>query len=160
MAEYSANALQTLSGANAPVIFTETPVPCTSGLIFHRDESGVFRLASPAKIEGRVVGGCCCNRRMLYAMYYVDFHANIAVTTGGTAGPISLGVAIDGSVDPSSIMTVPGATVGVFDNVSAGITVAVPAICGCESISIVKVTEGDIDVMNANLNIAYKGTGM
>ena len=41
-AEYSANELQTVE-VNAPVIFSESPVPCNRGLIFHRDESGIFR---------------------------------------------------------------------------------------------------------------------
>lgn len=157
MAEYSSNALQTLSGAAASVLFTESPVPCNRGLIFHRDGGGVFRLASPSRITGRIFSGCCCNRRMLEAMYDVSFHANIAVSEGGTVGPISLGIAIDGVVDPSSIMTVTPTVAEAFFNVGADINVAVPAICGCESISVVKVTDGDIDVQNANLKIRPSG---
>ena len=45
-AEYSANQLQTVP-ANGSVIFTASPVPCNRGMIYHRDESGLFRLASP-----------------------------------------------------------------------------------------------------------------
>ena len=44
-AEFSANAAQVVP-ANSSVIFTESPVPCTSGLVYHRDESGIFRLAN------------------------------------------------------------------------------------------------------------------
>ena len=44
-AEYSANAAQTLQ-PGASVIFTESPVPCNRGLVYHRDGSGIFRLAN------------------------------------------------------------------------------------------------------------------
>ena len=53
-AEYSANAAQTVP-ANSGVIFTESPVPCNRGMIYHRDESALFRLASP-----RALGVGCC----------------------------------------------------------------------------------------------------
>ena len=58
-AEYSANATQTVE-VNAPVIFTESPVPCRRGLIFHRDESGIFRLANNANANAC---GCGCGCR-------------------------------------------------------------------------------------------------
>lgn len=161
MAEYSANAVQTVA-ANQPVIFTEAPVPCNRGLIFHRDESGVFRLASPSVIGGCGNGwntgwGCSCCNSMPESNYLVSFHANIAVPTGGTVGPISLAIAIDGTVDPSSTMIVTPAAVEEFFNVGAGIIVQVPAICRCESISVVNTGTEDVLVQNANLLIAYQG---
>lgn len=156
MAEYSANALQTLTDASPAMSFTESPVPCTQGLIFHRDGTPNFNLASPSRINGSVWGGCRCNRKMLQAQYEVAFHANIAVSEGGTVGAISLAVAIDGNVDPSSEMIVTPAAVGEFFNVGAEIIVSVPAICGCESISIVKTSTGPVDVQNANLVINAK----
>lgn len=157
MAEYSANALQTLTDASPALIFTETPVPCTKGLIFHRDETPNFTLASPSRINGKVWGGCRCNRRMLEAQYEVAFHANIAVSEGGTVGPISLAIAIDGNVDPSSTMIVTPAAAQDFFNVGAEIVVSIPAICGCDTISIVKTSTGPVDVQNANLVINMKG---
>ena len=159
MAEYSANAVQTV-GANQPIIFTESPVPCNRGLVFHRDESGVFRLASPSVIGGCNAGwgwGCSCCNSMPESQYLVSFHANIAVPTGGTVGPISLAVAIDGTVDPSSTMIVTPAAVEEFFNVGAGIIVSVPAICRCESVSIINTSAEDVLVQNANLLIAYQG---
>lgn len=157
MAEYSANAVQTLA-PNAPVIFTESPVPCNRGLIFHRDESGIFRLASPSVI-GSWGGswGCGCCNTMPESYYLVSFHANIAVPTGGTAGAISLAVAIDGTVDPSSTMIVTPAAVEEYFNVGAGIIVAVPSICRCESISVVNTSTQEILVQNANLIVEYQG---
>ena len=155
MAEYSANAAQNIA-ASGNAIFTETPIP-SSGLIFHRDESGVFRLASPAKIIGKLYGGCPCNRQLLEALYSVTFHGNIAIPTGGTVEEISLAIAIDGSVDPSSTMIVTPAAVGDFWNVGAEIIVAVPSICGCESISVVNTSTQAITLQNANLTIEYVG---
>ena len=99
-AEYSANAIQTVA-AGGSVIFTESPVPCTRGLIYHRDESGAFRLASPTAMGCGCRRGCCC---MDYptANYQVAFHANIQIPEDGTVEPISLAIAIDGEVDASS----------------------------------------------------------
>lgn len=100
-AEYSANAAQVVP-ANSSVIFTESPVPCRRGLIYHRDDSGLFRLANRFFRQNVMLGwGRNTN-------YEVAFHANIFVPTepAGTVEPISLAIAIDGEVDPSSIMTV------------------------------------------------------
>ena len=44
MAEYSANALQTVNPGET-VIFTEAPVPCNRGFVRHRDDTGVFILS-------------------------------------------------------------------------------------------------------------------
>ena len=156
MAELSANAAQDLA-PNAALAFTEIPVPDTSGLIFTRVGSGVIRLASPAKIIGKLYSGCPCNRRLLEAVYDVAFHANIAIPTGGTVGEISIAIAIDGAVDPSSTMIVTPAAAGDFFNVGADIQVVVPSICGCETISVVNTSTGNITVQNANLKVRYAG---
>lgn len=155
MAEYSANAAQTiLPGASA--IFTATPVPDTTGYIYHRDESGVFRLASPARIVGRCFTGCRCNRRMLKALYDVALHGNITIPTGGTAGEISIAIAIDGIADPSSLMIVTPAAAGDFFNVGADIAVAVPSICGCETVSVINTSDQPIVLQNANFKLDYE----
>lgn len=150
-AEYSANAVQ-LVLPNQPVIFTESPVPCGRGYIFHRDESGIFRLASLAR---RLFTGCCCNRRFNETQYRIEFHANIAVPEGGTVEPIQLVLSIDGVQDPSSLMEITPAAVDEYGNVSAGVIISVPAICGCETISIINpgTTATGINVRNANLII-------
>ena len=155
-AEYSANAEQ-LVLPNQPVIFTESPVPCNRGFIFHRDESGIFRLASLAR---RIfAGGCCCCRKFLETQYRVEFHANIAIPEGGTVEPINLAVSIDGQIDPSSLMEITPAAVDQYGNVSAGIIVSVPSVCGCETISIVNTgtAETGINVRNANIIIDVIG---
>lgn len=161
MAEYSANAVQTVA-ANAPVIFTESPVPCNRGFIFHREGSGVFRLASPSHMSSCYGWGwnsCpCC--QMPEAMYQVAFHANIAIPTGGTVGAIQLAVAIDGDPDLSSTMIITPAAVEEFGNVGAEVMIAVPAICGCESVSIRNTSDQPILVQNANLVASFQGIRM
>lgn len=161
MAEYSANAIQTVGAATA-MLYTESPVPCNRGLIFHRDGSGIFRLASPTRISGCNGGWgwtcpCPCCNSMPEAMYLVSFHANIAVPTGGTVEEISMAIAIDGDPDLSSTMLYTPAAVETYANVGAEVIVAVPAICGCESISVRNTSTQPILVQNANLVIQYQG---
>lgn len=156
-AEFSANDLQTVQPSTS-VIFTNSPVPCKRGWIYHRDESGIFRLASPALINGGGGYGCgcsCCG--MPTANYEVNFHANIAVPTGGTVGAISLALAIDSEIDPSSVMTVTPAAVEEFFNVGASIIVSVPWICRCSSVSVRNVSTQAVNIQNANLTIDFAG---
>lgn len=154
-AEYSANAIQTVA-AGGSVIFTESPVPCNRGLIYHRDESGAFRLASPTAMGCGCRRGCCC---MDYptANYQVAFHANIQIPEGGTVEPISLAIAIDGEVDASSIMTITPAAVEELGNVGADVIVAVPCICRCSSVSVRNVSTQPIEVANANIVFDFAG---
>lgn len=145
-AEYSANAAQTVP-IGGSVIFTESPVPCNRGLVYHREDSGIFRLAN--KFFRQNV--CNCWRRN--TNYEVAFHANIAVPTGATipAEGISLAIAIDGAVDPSSTMIFVPAATEDFGNVGADIIVTVPFMCGCSSISVVNTSTIPITVQNANI---------
>ncbi len=158
-AEYSANATQVVQ-TNQPVIFTESPVPCNKGLVFHRDESGIFRLANNALSSNNCGCGCGC-RRIYETLYQVEFHGNISVPTepAGTVEPISLAITIDGETDPSSIMTitVPLVSDTFGDNVGASIIVSVPSICGCESVSVRNISTQAINVMNANILFNYIG---
>lgn len=155
-AEYSASTLQAVA-ANGSVIFTESPVPCNRGLVYHRDESGLFRLASPSTSGYCGYRRRCCCLGMPQSIYEVAFHANIAVPTGGTAEEISLGVFIDSELDPSSIMTITPAAVEEFGNVGADILVSVPAICRCASVSVRNISEQAIDVQNANIVFDFVG---
>lgn len=124
------------------VLFTETPVPCNRGYVVHREGAGIVTLRGV---------GCQCRAR-----YQVSFGANIAVATGGTVGPISLALAIDGEPLPSTTMTVTPAAVGEFFNVSNTTFVDVPYGC-CVTVAIENVSTTaagvavPIDVANANL---------
>lgn len=156
-AEYSANAVQTVP-VNGSVIFTESPVPCNRGMIYHRDESGLFRLASPSTMGVSCCRRCCCSD-FPTALYQVAFHCNIAVPEdpAGTVEAISLALAIDGEIDPSSTMIFVPAAVGDFGNVGADIIVAVPCICRCSSVSVRNTSTQPIEVQNANIVFDFAG---
>lgn len=156
-AEYSANALQNVA-ANASVIFSESPVPCNRGLIFHRDESGSFLLANNANSGNNCTCGCGC-RRIYETRYQVAFHANISLPTGGTVEPIALAIAIDGEIDPSSVMqiTAPLVSDTAGDNVGADIIVSVPSLCRCSNVSVRNISTQPINVQNANIVFDYAG---
>lgn len=145
-AEYSANAVQTVQ-PSASVIFTESPVPCNRGLVYHRDGSGLFRLANRF-LRQNVMN--CWRRNSNYA---VAFHANIAIPEGQTAPDegIQLAVAIDGEIDPSSIMISDVTVVGDFDNVGAEVIVTVPYLCGCSTVSVRNTSSIPVLVQNANI---------
>lgn len=142
MAEYSANAVQTVNPGES-IIFTENPVPCTRGFVRHREGSGNFLLA------GKVLRnscGCCAKS----ANYLVDFGANIAVPTGGTVSAISVAIAIDGSTIPASEMEVTPAEVEQYFNVSRAINAQIWAGC-CETVTIRNTSDQPILVENANV---------
>ena len=145
-AEYSSNAAQVVP-VNGSVIFTESPVPCNRGLIYHRDDTGLFRLANRFFRQNVVQ----CWRRN--TRYEVAFHANIAVPEGGTvpADGISLALNIDGDVDPSSTMVFVPAAAEDLGNVGADIIVTVPCMCPCSSISVRNTSTIPITVQNANI---------
>ena len=145
-AEYSANNQQTVS-TNGSVIFTESPVPCNRGLVYHRNDTGLFRLANRFFRQNVTQ----CWRRN--TRYEVAFHANIAVPDGETipAEGISLALAIDGDVDPSSTMIFVPAAVEDFGNVGADIIVTVPCMCTCSSVSVRNTSTIPVTVQNANI---------
>jgi hypothetical protein len=132
--EITANALQTVS-ANANVAFTDS-VTRGSCSIIHSGGSGIITV--------RGITNQC------RARFHAFFNANVAIPTGGTVGPISLAIAINGeAVGPSTMISTPAA-VEEFNNVSAGVYLDVPAGC-CYTISVKNLTEDDIELQNANL---------
>ena len=147
MAEYSANALQTVEvGQN--VLFTNAPVPCDKGLIVHRDGSGIFTLRGIVPYNFN----CGC-RRNDFARYLVTFGANISIPEGGTVEPISLALAVDGEVLQDSTVIFTPAAAEEFGNVSRTIYVAIPRGC-CENVAIENTSAQAVDVTNANIVFA------
>ena len=134
MAEYVAVATQEVA-ANGNVIFTNTAVK-GSNCIQHREGSGIVTL--------RGITNQC------RARYFVEFSANIAVPTGGTAGEISLAIAISGEPVLSSQMISTPAAVDQFNNVSAGIYIDVPKGC-CVNVAVENTSGVAVNVANANL---------
>ncbi len=145
MAEYSSVAVQTVNPGET-VVFTNTEVPCTRGLVRHRDGTGNFLLAGYVPNQN----GVYCCRRQRTANYMVDFAANIAIPTGQTVGEISLAIMIDGSTIPASVMTVTPAAVEEFFNVSRAINADIWKGC-CESVAVRNTSEVPILVQNANI---------
>lgn len=144
MAEYSANAVQTVNPGET-VVFTEAPNPCERGLIRHRDGTGNFLLSgwSPRRY------GCQCNKRKA-AQYLVDFGANISIPEGGTVGAISVAITVDGATVPASTMIVTPAAVDEYFNVSRAINVNIWNGC-CETVAVRNISDQPIQVQNANI---------
>lgn len=132
--EIIANALQTVS-ANQNVYFTDTVI-CGNATISHRDDSGLVTL--------RGLTDQC------RARFRVSFGANIGLPAGGTVGPISLALAINGEPVHATTMTVTPAAVEQFFNIYASLYVDVPRGC-CVTVSVQNITADDVDVQNANL---------
>ena len=134
--EITANALQTVA-ANQNILFTETPV-CGSNSIAHREGSGLVTLKG-------VTNQC-------RARFRVFFSGNIAISAGGTVGPISLAIALNGEAVGSTTMIQTPAAVEQFANVATAIYLDVTSGC-CSQISVKNISTQSIDVQNANLII-------
>lgn len=143
MAEYSANAVQTVNPGET-IVFTETPVPCQCGCVRHREGTGVFLLSGNSRYH---------NRRNVN--YLVDFGANIAIPTGETVQPITVAITLDGTSVPATQMEVTPAAVEEYFNVSRAANVSIWCGC-CESVSIRNTSSIPILVENANVIITPK----
>ena len=152
-AEYSIVTPQTVA-PNQPAVFVNAPCPCSEGFIFKKS-GGVFLLASNAP-NNACSCGCGC-RRIYVTDYEVEVHANIEIPAGGTVEEIRLALAVDGVVDPASIMSFTPAAVEVAGNVGTSIIVSVPSICGCDSVAVVNASTQDITINNASLVFDYAG---
>ncbi len=132
--EITANAIQTvLDGQN--VLFTDSAI-CGSASIMHRAGSGLVTLR-----------GLTTQCR---ARFRASFGANVAIPTGGTVGPISLAITINGEPIGPTTMIVTPAAVEDFFNVYSSIFVDVPRGC-CYSLSVENISTQPILVQNANL---------
>jgi len=145
-AEYSSITSQIVS-ANQPIVFTEAPVPCREGIIFHRDGTGVFLLSSRGLKPYRE----CCGVVIPEALYTVEVHANVQIPDGGVVDAITLAVVLDGEIEPAAVMSVtPAATEEPF-NIGTSVVVNVPAICGCSRVSVRNIGDADVEVLSANI---------
>ena len=134
--EITANVIQTVA-SNANVLFTDTVV-CGNCAITHRDGSGLVTL--------RGLTNQC------RARYRVSFGGNVAIPTGGTVGPISLAIAIDGEAVATTTMISTPAAVEEYQNVFSAIFLDIPRGC-CSQISVKNISDEDIEIQNANLII-------
>lgn len=95
MAEFTSTIQQVAAGQNAILDVDVIKSRCVS----HRTGSGLICVDN---------SGCDCKP----ARYKVFVKANISIPTGGTVGPISLGIALNGEIVQSSIATVTPAAAG------------------------------------------------
>ncbi len=146
MAEYLGIAQQSVA-LNAPVIFTAS-IPCSSGCIYHEDETGIFTLRGKTN-------NC-------FARYQLTYNGNISVPEAGELTPIGIAIAVNGEARPSSLAVFTPQAVDELGNVTSTAIVTVP--CGCcfsASVRYVDATTADpaveptgvINVSNSNLVI-------
>lgn len=159
MSEFTRNEIQ-LVNPNQPVTL-ETTIGCSKGYVYHRNNSGIVTL------RGIVNNPCGC-----FARYQVTFNGNIAIPDGGTVGPISVALALDGEpilssraiVTPAATATDPPTTENFF-NVTSTAIINIPKNC-CFNVSVENTSESAtpattpapaILVQNANLTVSRIG---
>jgi hypothetical protein len=134
--ELISNAIQEVA-ANQNVLFTDTVVKGNCSIV-HREGSGLVTV--------RGITDQC------RARYKVSFGGNVAIPTGGTVGPISLAIAINGEGIAATTMISTPAAVEEYNNVFSAVFLDVPRGC-CYTISVQNLTDEAIEVQNANLII-------
>lgn len=153
MAEFTNNAVQAVLPNQ--VVTLNTTIGCPKGYVYHRNGSGIVTLRG-------ITNNC-------FARYQVTFNGNIAIPSTGTAGPISVALALDGEpiltsraiVTPADVADEPP-TQNNFFNVTSTAIINVPKGC-CFNISVENVSESEdqattpappILVQNANLTVS------
>lgn len=153
MAEFTKNEVQTVN-PNQPVTLN-TSIGCNKGYVYHRNGSGIVTLRG-------ITSNC-------FARYQVTFNGNIAIPDGGTVGPISVALALDGEplltsraiVTPAAAATDPPTQANFF-NVTSTAIISVPNGC-CFNVSVENTSESAtpattpasaILVQNANMTVS------
>jgi len=153
MAEFTKNEVQNVLPNQ--VVTLNTSIGCNKGYVYHRNGSGIVTLRG-------VTNNC-------FARYQVTFNGNIAIPSTGTAGPISVALALDGEplltsraiVTPAAVADEPPTTDNFF-NVTSTAIISVPKGC-CFNISVENTSESAtpattpapaILVQNANLTVS------
>lgn len=134
MAQYTNVFVQQIA-ANANAVFSETLV-AGSNCIVHREGSGIITL--------RGITSQC------RARYLVTFNGNIAIPTGGTVGPISIAIALEGEPLGSATATVTPAAVGDEFHVSMSTYADVLKGC-CVTVSVKNVNAQTIELQNTSM---------
>ena len=135
--EITANAVQTVT-ENGNVVFTNTSVAGSSCIVY-RQGSGLVTL------RGLTNGQC-------RARFRVTFGGNVAIPTGGTVGPVTVAIGINGEPVQTSEMIVTPAAVNEYFNVYRSMFLDVPR-GRCSQVCVENLTDGSILVQNANLTI-------
>lgn len=137
MAEFLRNDVQLVQPGQAVALTTQ--IGCNRGFVYHRPESGIVILRG-------IVRNCCAN----FARYQVTFNGNVAIPTGETVGPITIGLALDGEVIPTSQAIVTPTVVDAYFNVTSTAIIDVPRGC-CFNLAVENASTIPINVQNSNL---------
>lgn len=130
MAEFTSVYVQQVAAGQNATLEADT---VKSNYVYHRSGSGLLCLKN---------SGCECSP----ARYRVFVKANIAIPTGGTVGPISLALSLNGEVLQSSIATVTPAAVG--DEYSVAFEEIIKAGACSTNIAVVNPNTQTIEVSN------------
>lgn len=134
MAEFTnANTVTVAAGQNLPL--TETAVKGPACIV-HREGAGIVPL--------RGLTNQC------KARFKVSFGGNIAVPTGGTAGAISVALAIAGEPLTSATAIVTPAAVENYFNVFVAAFIEVPRGC-CVTVAVKNTSAQAVSIANSNL---------
>lgn len=134
--ELTANAVQQVA-VNQDVVFTNVVVCNNNRSIVHRNDSSLISLRGLTQCQDR-------------ARFKVSYGGNIRVPATGTAGPISLTIAVDGEPLASTTMIYTPAAVDQFGNVFSTVYIDVPRGC-CNQVSVRNTSAQTIEVQNSNL---------
>lgn len=140
MAEYRYNQTQTVP-AGSTVIFSNDFFPCNKGLIVHNNDSGLFQVRG-------IVNNPCAE----YGKLKINFGANVAVPTGGTAEAITLAITVNGVTEPATTMISTPTAVNEFNNVNREVEIPIPRGC-CQNIAVTNTSTQDIEVQNAIIDL-------
>lgn len=152
MAEYSANAVQTVQ-PGAFAVFTTTVVPCDRGLIGHTDGSPIFSL------NGWRPNNCgCCMNRNNPTLYDAKVNMNVALTEGATVAPIMVAIAVDGVAVPTSEMDSTPAAVGDFNHIGNDLSIPILRNC-CQSVAVQNISTQPIDIKNLTIKFGRSDAG-
>lgn len=129
MSRYVYNEVQNVL-LNTPAVLNSA-IPCRRGYVLHEDGSGII-----------ILRGAVNNPTACFARYKVTANGNIAVPTGGTAGPIAIALTANGETRLTSRAIVTPAAVDEYNNVTSTATIDVPKGC-CFTISVRSVAGTD-----------------
>jgi hypothetical protein len=125
------NVAQQTINANSVALFATTALKTCCGAERHREGSSQVTLAKAG-------------------IYEISFSGDIAVPTTGTAGAISIALAVDGEPLAGSKMTSTPTALNAYNSVSTTSLVRVCAPC-CTTISVMNTSAQAINLQNANL---------
>lgn len=134
MPKYTAVTVQTVDSERS-VILTDS-ICCNRGNVLHSSGSGVVTL--------RGLTNQC------FARYRITFNGNVAIPASGTAGAVSVALAVKGEALASATATVTPAAVSEAWAINVDDIVDVPRGC-CADVSVKNISGQAIDISNGNL---------